>query len=52
MTEALREYNARRLTQFMDAMPAANVDAPELTLKQINKLVHELPVQAHHHSAR
>jgi hypothetical protein len=41
-TEALREYNARRLTQFMDAMPGANADAPELTLEQIDKLVHEL----------
>lgn len=40
--EALREYNARRLTQFMDAMPPANADAPELTLEEINKLVHEL----------
>jgi hypothetical protein len=30
------------LTQFMDAMPATNVDAPELTLEQINELVHEL----------
>lgn len=40
--DALREYNARRLTQFMDAMPAASVDAPELTLEQINELVHEL----------
>lgn len=41
-TEALREYNARRLTHFMDAMPAANADAPELTSEQISKLVHEL----------
>lgn len=40
-TEALREYNARRLSQFMDAMPAANADAPELTMEQINQLVHE-----------
>ncbi len=41
-TEALREYNARRLTQFMDAMPPANAGAPELTEEEINKLVHEL----------
>ncbi len=41
-TEALREYNARRLANFMDAMPGANTDAPELTPEQISKLVHEL----------
>lgn len=41
-TEALHEYNAKRLTQFMDAMPPANADAPELSEEEINKLVHEL----------
>ena len=41
-TEALRDYNARKLVQFMDAMPTANADAPNLTLEQLNKLVHEL----------
>lgn len=41
-TEALRDYNARRLSQFMDAMPGANADAPALTLEQVNQLVHEL----------
>lgn len=41
-TEALRDYNARKLVQFMDAMPSANADAPNLTLEQLNKLVHEL----------
>jgi prevent-host-death family protein len=41
-TEALREYNARRLTQFMDAMPPANADAPEMTLEELSKFVHEL----------
>lgn len=41
-TEALREYNARRLVQFMEAMPVADAEAPELTLEEINKLVHEL----------
>lgn len=41
-TEALREHNARRLVQFMDAMQPANPDVPELTEEQINDLVHEL----------
>ncbi len=41
-TEALRDYNARKLVQFMDAMPSANAAAPTLTLEQINSLVHEL----------
>ena len=41
-TEALRDYNARKLVQFMDAMPTANADAPNLTLEQINSLIHEL----------
>jgi len=41
-TEALREYNARQLAQFMDAMPPAGPHAPELTLEQFNDLVHEL----------
>ena len=41
-TEALRDYNARKLVQFMDAMPPASNDAPNLTPEQINALVHEL----------
>ncbi len=41
-TEALRDYNARKLVQFMDAMPSANPDAPELSLEQMNKLVHDV----------
>lgn len=41
-TEALREYNAKRLVQFMDAMSPAKADAPELTPEEINQLVHEL----------
>lgn len=41
-SEALRDYNARRLVQFMDDMPSANADAPNLTLEQFNNLVHEL----------
>ena len=40
--EALRDYNARKLTQFMDAMPPASNDAPNLTPEQLNDLVHEL----------
>ena len=40
--EALREYNARRLVQFMDSMPKTNPDAPELSLEQMNTVVHEL----------
>jgi antitoxin (DNA-binding transcriptional repressor) of toxin-antitoxin stability system len=41
-TEALREYNARRLAQFMDAMPPANPAAPALTPEEFSQLVHEL----------
>jgi prevent-host-death family protein len=41
-TEALREHNARKLVAFMEDMPFAHVDAPELTPEQINALVHEL----------
>lgn len=40
--DALREYNARRLVGFMDAMQPANPNAPELGLDEINDLVHEL----------
>jgi len=41
-SEALRDYNARKLAQFMDSMPQANPTAPELSAEQINALVHEL----------
>ena len=41
-TEALRDYNARKLVAFMEAMPSARADAPELTPEQFNALVHEL----------
>jgi hypothetical protein len=41
-TQALRDYNARKLVAFMDAMPSAHADAPTLTAEQINELVHEL----------
>jgi hypothetical protein len=40
-TEALREYNARRLVQFMDGM-SASTNAPALSQEEINDLVHEL----------
>jgi antitoxin (DNA-binding transcriptional repressor) of toxin-antitoxin stability system len=41
-TEALKDYNARKFAEFMDTMPSANADAPNLTLDQINSLVHAL----------
>lgn len=41
-TEALRDYKARQWAQFMEAMPTANPDAPQLTAEQLNELVHEL----------
>ena len=41
-TDALREYSARKLAQYMDAMPTAHADALGLTLEQINSLVHDL----------
>ena len=41
-TDALREYNARRLVQFMDGMSPANPNAPTLSPEEINGLVHEL----------
>jgi prevent-host-death family protein len=40
--QALKEYNCRRLIGFMDAMPHAHSEAHELTLEEINDLVHEL----------
>ena len=41
-TEALRDHNARKLVAFMEAMPSAHADAPDLTPEQINALVQEL----------
>jgi hypothetical protein len=41
-SNALREYNARRMVQFMDAMSPAKSDAPKLTEEEFNALVHEL----------
>lgn len=40
--EALRLYKAHNAIAFMDALPPAHADAPELSLENINKLVHEL----------
>jgi prevent-host-death family protein len=40
--EVLQEYKARKLAQFMEAMPEAHSDAPSLTPEQLNALVHEL----------
>jgi len=39
--EALRVYKAQKLIEFMDAMPPAYADAPELTEEEITALVHE-----------
>ena len=41
-TEALRDYNARKMVQFMDVMPLVNADAPNLSLEPLNNLVHQL----------
>lgn len=40
--EALRRYHARKLVQFMDAMPHASTDVKNFTLDQIDDLAHEL----------
>jgi len=41
-SDALRQYNARRMAQFMDALPPANPNAPELTNDELTQLIHEL----------
>lgn len=41
-SDALRQYNARRMAQFMDALPPANPDAPQLTDDELTALIHEL----------
>ena len=38
----MKRVKARKLAEFMQAMPSAQADAPELTLEQINQLIHEL----------
>lgn len=40
--EALRLYKAHSAISFIDSLAPANADAPELSLDDINKLVHEL----------
>jgi prevent-host-death family protein len=40
--EALRAHHARKLAEFMDAVPSTDTVAPVLTLEEINRLVHEL----------
>lgn len=39
---ALRAYHGKQMVQFMDDMPPADANAPELTLEEIDRLVHEL----------
>lgn len=39
---AWREHAARTMIEFMQNMAPVNPDAPELSLEDINKLVHEL----------
>lgn len=41
-SDALRQYNARRIAQFMDSLPPANPDSPELTEEDLTNLIHEL----------
>jgi len=41
-SEALQAYNARKLAGYMDAMPIANPTVPDLTIDQINTIVHEV----------
>jgi hypothetical protein len=40
--EALRAFNAQRLIRTMEAMPPSNPDAPDISLAEINAIVHEL----------
>lgn len=40
--EALRLYASQKMIKFMDSMPPVNDGAPDLTLEDINALVHEL----------
>ena len=40
--EALRNVSARRFVNFLDALPRANSTAPDLTMDEINQLVHDL----------
>jgi antitoxin (DNA-binding transcriptional repressor) of toxin-antitoxin stability system len=40
--EALRAYKAQKMVRFMDEMQPTQADAPDLSLDEINALVHEL----------
>jgi antitoxin (DNA-binding transcriptional repressor) of toxin-antitoxin stability system len=40
--DALRAFNAQRLIRTMEAMPPSNPDAPDISLAEINAIVHEL----------
>ena len=40
--EALRLYASQKMIKLMEAMPPANAGAPDLSLEDINALVHEL----------
>lgn len=40
--EVLRIFNAQKMIRYMDSMPPTNPNAPDLSLEDINKLVHEL----------
>lgn len=40
--EALKMFKAQKMIQFMNEMPLSNPEAPDLSLTDINALVHEL----------
>jgi prevent-host-death family protein len=40
--DALRVFNAQKFIRTMNEMPPTNPSAPDLSLAQINDLVHEL----------
>ena len=40
--EAVRYHNANRFAALLEAMPPAHADAPNLTMDELNTLVHEL----------
>ena len=40
--QALRDYHAQQMVRFMDAMPPAHAQAPDLSLEALTQLVHEL----------
>ncbi len=40
--EAVRQHNALRFADFLDAIPAPAPAAPEITMDEVNALVHQL----------